>query len=103
MLGKWSRFNISSIVLGFAFLYLPIVILIIFSFNASRLVTVWGGFSLQWYGSLFRNEGFLDAAWVTIRVGLISATVATVLGTLAALALTRYTRFRGLYPALRPL
>ncbi len=95
MNASWSRFNIVSIVLGFAFLYLPIVILIIFSFNASRLVTVWGGFSLQWYGSLFRNEGFLDAAWVTIRVGLISATVATVLGTLAALALTRYTRFRG--------
>ena len=95
MNATWSRFNIVSIVLGFAFLYLPIVILIIFSFNASRLVTVWGGFSLQWYGSLFRNEGFLDAAWVTIRVGLISATVATVLGTLAALALTRYTRFRG--------
>ena len=91
----WSRFNIVSIALGFAFLYLPIVILVIFSFNASRLVTVWGGFSLQWYGSLFRNQAFLDAAWVTIRVGLISATVATVLGTLAALALTRYTRFRG--------
>lgn len=91
----WSRFNIASIVLGFAFLYLPIVILIIFSFNASKLVTVWGGFSTQWYSSLFRNQGFLDAAWVTIRVGVISATVATVLGTLAALALTRYTRFRG--------
>jgi len=91
----WSRFNIASIVLGFAFLYLPIVILIIFSFNASKLVTVWGGFSTQWYSSLFRNQSFLDAAWVTIRVGVISATVATVLGTLAALALTRYTRFRG--------
>ena len=95
MNGTWSRFNIASIVLGFAFLYLPIVILIIFSFNASKLVTVWGGFSTQWYGSLFRNQGFLDAAWVTIRVGVISATAATVLGTLAALALTRYTRFRG--------
>ena len=95
MNATWSRFNIVSIVLGFAFLYLPIVILVIFSFNASRLVTVWGGFSLQWYGALFRNQAFLDAAWVTIRVGLISATIATVLGTLAALALTRYTRFRG--------
>jgi putrescine transport system permease protein len=95
MNATWSRFNIVSIALGFAFLYLPIVILVIFSFNASRLVTVWGGFSFQWYGSLFRNQAFLDAAWVTIRVGLISATVATVLGTLAALALTRYTRFRG--------
>ncbi|MGE0284409.1 MAG: ABC transporter permease [Rhizobiaceae bacterium] len=91
----WSRFNIVSIVLGFAFLYLPIVILVIFSFNASKLVTVWGGFSTQWYGSLFRNQAFIDAAWVTIRVGVISATVATILGTLAALALTRYTRFRG--------
>lgn len=91
----WSRFNIASIVLGFAFLYLPIVILIIFSFNASKLVTVWGGFSTQWYSSLFRNQAFMDAAWVTIRVGVLSATFATVLGTLAALALTRYSRFRG--------
>jgi putrescine transport system permease protein len=91
----WSRFNIVSVVLGFAFLYLPIVLLIVFSFNASKLVTVWGGFSLQWYGALFRNQGLMDAAWVTLRVGVISASVATVLGTLAALALTRYTRFRG--------
>ena len=81
--------------LGFAFLYLPIVLLVIFSFNESKLVTVWGGFSTKWYGSLFHNQGLMDAAWVTVRVGLISATVATVLGTLAALALTRYTRFRG--------
>lgn len=91
----WSRFNIASVVLGFAFLYLPIVILVIFSFNASKLVTVWGGFSTQWYVSLFNNQGFLDAAWVTIRVGLLSATIATVLGTMAALALVRFTRFRG--------
>jgi len=91
----WSRFNIASIVLGFAFLYLPIVILVIFSFNASKLVTVWGGFSTQWYGSLFRNQAFIDAAWVTLRVGVLSATIATILGTMAALTLTRYTRFRG--------
>ena len=91
----WSRFNITSIVLGFAFLYLPIVLLIVFSFNASKLVTVWGGFSTRWYVSLFHNQGLMDAAWVTIRVGLMSATVATVLGTMGALALTRYTRFRG--------
>ncbi len=91
----WSRFNITSVVLGFAFLYLPIVLLVVFSFNESRLVTVWGGFSTKWYGELFRNQGLMDAAWVTLRVGFISATVATVLGTLAALALTRYTRFRG--------
>ena len=95
MTGNWTRFNVASIVLGFAFLYLPIVLLIIYSFNASRLVTVWGGFSTQWYVALFNNQGLMDAAWVTIRVGLLSATCATVLGTLAALALTRYTRFRG--------
>jgi putrescine transport system permease protein len=91
----WSRFNIASVTLGFAFLYLPIVLLVIFSFNASKLVTVWGGFSTKWYVSLFHNQGLMDAAWVTIRVGLISATVATVLGTLGALALVRYTRFKG--------
>ncbi|MET3661656.1 ABC transporter permease [Aquamicrobium ahrensii] len=95
MNATWSRFNIVSIVLGFAFLYLPIVLLVVFSFNASRLVTVWGGFSTQWYGALFRNQGLMDAAWVTLRVGLVSASVATVLGTMAALVLTRYTRFRG--------
>jgi putrescine transport system permease protein len=95
MNSTWSRFNIFSIFLGLSFLYLPIILLIIFSFNESRLVTVWGGFSTKWYVSLWHNDGIMDAAWVTIRVGLISATVATVLGTLAALALTRYTRFRG--------
>ena len=73
---RWSRFNIASIVIGFAFLYLPIVLLVIFSFNESKLVTVWAGFSTKWYVQLFQNQALLDAAWVTIRVGLISATVA---------------------------
>ncbi len=91
----WSRFNIVSVTLGFAFLYLPIFILVIFSFNESKLVTVWGGFSTKWYVSLFHNQGIMDAAWVTIRVGLLSASIATVLGTLGALALNRFTRFRG--------
>jgi putrescine transport system permease protein len=95
MEGRLSRFNIAALVLGFAFLYLPIVLLVIYSFNASRLVTVWGGFSTRWYVELFSNKGLIDAAWVTARVAFVSATVATVLGTLAALALTRYTRFRG--------
>jgi putrescine transport system permease protein len=92
---SWSRVNIVSIVLGFAFLYLPIVLLVIYSFNESRLVTVWSGFSVKWYVSLFSNQGLMDAAWVTLRVGVLSATIATILGTLGALALTRYTRFRG--------
>ncbi|PHP66264.1 putrescine ABC transporter permease PotI [Zhengella mangrovi] len=91
----WSRFNIASVVLGFAFLYLPIVLLVIYSFNESRLVTVWAGFSTKWYGEMLRNEGLMNAAWVTARVGVLSASIATVLGTLAALALDRYTRFRG--------
>ena len=90
-----STFNLISVGLGLAFLYLPIVLLVIYSFNASRLVTVWGGFSTKWYGALFRDEQMLDAIWVTVRVGLSSATLATILGTLAAVALTRSGRFRG--------
>lgn len=95
MTGRLSRFNLASLVLGFLFLYLPIVLLVIYSFNESRLVTVWTGFSTRWYGELFRNQGYIDAAWVTVRVALLSSTVATVLGTLAALAMVRGGRFRG--------
>jgi len=90
-----SFFNVTSLTLGFTFLYLPIVLLIIYSFNDSRLVTVWGGFSTRWYASLLGNRQLLDAAWVTLRVALMTATVATVLGTCAALALARMGRFRG--------
>ena len=73
MNASWSRFNVTSVIFGFAFLYLPIVLLVIFSFNESKLVTVWGGFSTKWYASLFQNQGLMDAAWVTIRVALLSA------------------------------
>ena len=90
-----SWFNITSIVLGFAFLYLPIVLLVIYSFNAGRNVAVWEGWSTRWYFELLNNEQLLSAAWVTLRVGLLSATVATVLGTMAALALIRGGMFRG--------
>jgi putrescine transport system permease protein len=92
---RWSPFNIVSVVLGFSFLYIPIVLLIIFSFNESRLVTVWGGFSTRWYAEAWNNQGLMDAAWVTFRIAFMSATVATVLGTLAAITLVRHTRFRG--------
>jgi putrescine transport system permease protein len=95
MMRRLSAFNVVALAFGFAFLYLPIALLVVYSFNASRLVTVWGGFSTQWYAALLRNEALMSAAWVTVRVGLVSATVATVLGTLAALALVRYGRFRG--------
>lgn len=84
-----------SLGLGFAFLYLPMVLLVLFSFNESRLVTVWGGFSLRWYGALASDAALLDAVWVSVRVALLSALAATLLGTLAAVALTRAGRFRG--------
>lgn len=82
-------------VLGFAFLYAPIVSLVIFSFNESRLVTVWTGFSLQWYAALFNDSQIVSAAILSLQIAATSATIATVLGTLAGLALTRLGRFRG--------
>lgn len=88
-----SLFNLTSLALGLAFLYLPIVILVIYSFNASRLVTVWGGWSMRWYVSLAGNEAMLAAAWISLRIAFLSACAATVLGTLAALALVRAGRF----------
>jgi putrescine transport system permease protein len=90
-----SWFNIVSVGFGLAFLYIPIAILVIYSFNASRLVTLWGGWSTRWYAELLNNEPLLDAAWISLRIGLLSATVATVLGTLAGLALVRMGRFPG--------
>src|ERR1700738_3428638 len=90
-----SRFNAVSLALGFAFLYLPIVILVIYSFNASRLVTVWGGWSVRWYSEFFNDRAMLEAAWMSFRVAAASATIATLLGTLAAVALSRGERFGG--------
>ena len=90
-----SAFNITSIVLGLAFLYLPIAILVIYSFNASRLVTVWGGWSTRWYAALLHDSAMLDAAWTSLRIAFVSATAATVLGTLAAVVLVRAGRFNG--------
>jgi putrescine transport system permease protein len=92
---RLSAFNVVSLALGLAFLYLPIVILVIFSFNASRLVTVWGGWSLAWYRELWQDQAILDAAWISLRVAALSASAATVLGTCAAVALVRMGRFRG--------
>jgi putrescine transport system permease protein len=94
-LKKLSPFSITALVLGLAFLYLPIVILVIYSFNASRLVTVWGGWSTRWYTEFFNDRAMLDAAWMSLRVGVVSATAATILGTLAAVALSRGERFKG--------
>lgn len=94
-LSRLSRFNIASLALGLAFLYLPILILVIYSFNASRLVTVWGGWSLRWYHEFFNDRAMIEAAWMSLRVAVASATIATLLGTLAAVALSRGERFRG--------
>jgi putrescine transport system permease protein len=80
--------------LGFVFLYAPIVSLIVFSFNSSRLVTVWGGFSTRWYGELIRDQQILGAAWISLQVAFVSATLAVVLGTVAAYVLMRFGRFR---------
>lgn len=90
-----SWFRLSALVFGFAFLYVPILSLVFYSFNKSRLVTVWGGFSTQWYGKLLANDQILDAAWLSLRIAAINATGATILGTLAGLALARFGQFRG--------
>jgi putrescine transport system permease protein len=81
--------------LGYAFLYLPIVLLVVYSFNASRLVTVWGGFSTKWYGELAGDQRILGAAWLSLKIAVTNATVSTLLGTLAAVVLVRFRRFPG--------
>lgn len=83
------------LVLGFAFLYLPIVLLVVYSFNSSRLATVWAGFSVKWYGELLRDRQMLDAAWVSLRVAFWTASAATCIGTLGAMVMTRFRRFPG--------
>ncbi len=91
---KRSMFLLSSLVLGFAFLYIPILSMIVFSFNESKLVTVWGGFSVKWYGELLGNRQMLDAAWLSVRIAAVTATGAVVIGTMAGLALARFGQFR---------
>jgi len=86
---------ITAMVLGYAFLYVPIALLILYSFNASRLVTVWGGWSVKWYGALLENEALLAAAWLSVRIATVSACLATVLGIMAGFALARFGPFRG--------
>ena len=80
---------------GYAFLYVPIISLIVYSFNTSRLVTVWGGFSTRWYGELLHNDQILSAAWLSLRIATMNATLSVVLGTLAAITLVRFGKFRG--------
>ena len=81
------------LLLGFAFLYLPILLLMLYSFNSSRLATVWAGFSTKWYGELLRDRQLLEAAWVSLKVAFWTATASMVIGTMAAMAMTRFKRF----------
>ncbi|OMH38910.1 ABC transporter permease subunit [Motiliproteus sp. MSK22-1] len=92
-----KRFDFSNLILwlGLLFLYIPMLILIIYSFNESRLVTVWGGFSTKWYFELLKDEQMLSAIWMSLRIAFMSATMAVVLGTLAAFVMVRFGRFRG--------
>lgn len=90
-----SLFVLTALVLGFAFLYVPILSMMLFSFNESRLVTVWGGFSTKWYGVLFNDRQMLDGLWLSLRIAFVTACGAVVVGTLAGMALARFGRFRG--------
>ena len=90
-----STFIFSMLCFGFAFLYIPIVLVIIYSFNDSKLVTVWGGWSVRWYAELFNNENILNAALLSFRIAAITATFATIFGTMAGLILARLRQFRG--------
>ncbi|MBT3412361.1 MAG: putrescine ABC transporter permease PotI, partial [Halieaceae bacterium] len=88
-------FLYSMLAFGFAFLYIPIFVMMLYSFNDSRLVTVWGGFTTRWYTALLENEQILEAALLSLEIAVTSATLATVLGTLAGLAMNRMGQFRG--------
>ena len=95
MIGRRSFFVTTAMAFGFAFLYIPILSMIVYSFNESRLVTVWAGFSTKWYVELFQNEQIINAAKLSLRIAAINATGAVILGTLAGFALSRFRRFKG--------
>jgi putrescine transport system permease protein len=90
-----AAFRLGALALGFGFLYLPIAVLVAYSFNASRLVTIWAGFSTRWYGALLEDDKFRAAALTSLEVGVMAASIALVLGTCAGLAMNRFARFRG--------
>jgi putrescine transport system permease protein len=94
-MNKSSRFVFSCLCFGFAFLYLPILVLILYSFNQSAISSVWGGFSLRWYTALFNNDQIIESALLSLKIAATSATFATILGTMAGIALTQMGRYRG--------
>ncbi len=92
---KKSIFLLSTLAFGIAFLYIPMVLLVLYSFNKSKIVAIWGGFSTKWYVSLFQDEDIWDAVLLSLKIATVNACFATILGTLAGLALVRFGRFRG--------
>ena len=92
---RLNGLRLACLVLGFGFLYLPILSVIVYSFNESRLVTVWSGWSTKWYGALLENQQLLGAAWLSVKIGALTATLAVVLGTLAAYSLVRFKHLKG--------
>ncbi|MEO9876549.1 MAG: ABC transporter permease subunit [Anderseniella sp.] len=95
MYGKRSRFLSVMLAFGLAFFYIPIILLVIYSFNYSKLVPVWGGWSLRWYEVLFKSEEVWNAVTLSLQIAVVNATFATLLGTLAGLAMVRFGRFKG--------
>ncbi|MGI6247216.1 MAG: ABC transporter permease [Pseudochelatococcus sp.] len=95
MTRRFTPFDATALTFGFAFLYLPLLVLIVYSFNDSQLLNVWGGFSTRWYVALWHNAPLLTALGNSLAIAALSAAIATFFGTLAALALVRYTRFWG--------
>lgn len=94
-MNRHSRFILTALSFGYAFLYVPLLLVIVYSFNNSRIATVWGGFSTRWYGELLQNDLIIDATLLSLRIAMTSATAATILGTMAGLVLARFGRFRG--------
>ncbi|HDY96880.1 MAG TPA: ABC transporter permease subunit [Pseudomonas sabulinigri] len=94
-MSKRPGFSTVMLWLGLAFIYIPMIILVIYSFNASRLVTVWGGWSLHWYAGLLDNTQLMNAVKRSLQIAFFTACAAVCLGTLAAFVMTRIKRFRG--------
>ncbi len=92
---RMSMVERSALTVGYLFLYIPIVLIVVYSFNESKLVTVWSGFSTKWYGVLFHDKEYLKAIGLTLQIGVLSATLATIFGTLAGYVMARYKRFKG--------
>ncbi|ARP95685.1 ABC transporter permease subunit [Bordetella genomosp. 13] len=95
MKGPNKTLRLLALAVGYGFLYIPILSLMVFSFNDSAMVTTWSGFSFRWYGQLLQDDALLSAAWLSLRIALLTATAAAIIGTWAGYVLARMRRFRG--------